>query len=171
MIIGRQLVDEYYEDERLYSTGDDYLDELLEKAFCEGYEYAQREYALTAGMNSAALTATKPQIPTNFTAARNPTATFPSSVKAAPTPARVTNFNKPTSVGKSGGYSAINGQANKGGVTTKMTTDIFGKQREATESIIARNKDRNIGLKAKGIGKAPIIGNGPGGTAPKSSFK
>jgi hypothetical protein len=44
MIIGRQLVDEYYEDERLYSTGDDYLDELLEKAFCEGYEYAQREF-------------------------------------------------------------------------------------------------------------------------------
>jgi len=45
MIIGRQLVDEYYEDEKLYSTGDDYLDEMLEKAFCDGYEYAQREFA------------------------------------------------------------------------------------------------------------------------------
>jgi hypothetical protein len=45
MITGRQLVNEYYEDEKLYSTGDDYLDELLEKAFCEGYEYAQKEFA------------------------------------------------------------------------------------------------------------------------------
>lgn len=35
--------DEYY-DEKLYSTGDDELDELLERAFCEGYEYAQREF-------------------------------------------------------------------------------------------------------------------------------
>ena len=34
-----------YEEERLYSTGNDELDELLERAFCEGYEYAQREYA------------------------------------------------------------------------------------------------------------------------------
>ena len=36
--------DEYY-DEKLYSTGDENLDELLERAFCEGYEYAQREFA------------------------------------------------------------------------------------------------------------------------------
>ena len=34
-----------YEEERLYSTGNDELDELLERAFCEGYEYAQREFA------------------------------------------------------------------------------------------------------------------------------
>ena len=34
-----------YEEERLYSTGSDELDELLERAFCEGYEYAQREFA------------------------------------------------------------------------------------------------------------------------------
>ena len=45
MIIGRDLINEYYEDERLYSTGDDYLDDLLERAFCEGYEYAQYEFA------------------------------------------------------------------------------------------------------------------------------
>ena len=36
--------DEYY-DEKLYSTGNDELDELMEKAFCDGYEYAQREFA------------------------------------------------------------------------------------------------------------------------------
>ena len=34
---------EYY-DEKLYSTGNDDLDELLEIAFCDGYEYAQREF-------------------------------------------------------------------------------------------------------------------------------
>ena len=45
MITGYDLVNEYYEDEKLYSTGDDYLDDLLERAFCDGYEYAQREYA------------------------------------------------------------------------------------------------------------------------------
>lgn len=32
------------EEERLYSTGDVELDELLERAFCEGYEFAQREF-------------------------------------------------------------------------------------------------------------------------------
>ena len=35
--------DEYYY-ERLYSTGNDELDDLLERAFCDGYEYAQREF-------------------------------------------------------------------------------------------------------------------------------
>ena len=30
--------------EKLYSTGSDELDELLERAFCEGYEYAQKEF-------------------------------------------------------------------------------------------------------------------------------
>ena len=52
MITGKELVEKMYsenydeyEDTRLYSTGDDYLDELLERAFCEGYEYAQREFA------------------------------------------------------------------------------------------------------------------------------
>ena len=53
MIIGRELIEKMYsenydeyEDTKLYSTGDDELDDLLEKAFCEGYEYAQREYSL-----------------------------------------------------------------------------------------------------------------------------
>lgn len=51
MIIGRQFAERFYsendyqEEERLYSTGDDKLDELLERAFCDGYEYAQREFA------------------------------------------------------------------------------------------------------------------------------
>ena len=45
MIIGRQFVENQYEDEKLYSTGNDELDEMLEKAFCEGYEYAQKEFA------------------------------------------------------------------------------------------------------------------------------
>ena len=45
MITGYDLVNSYYEDEKLYSTGDSELDELLERAFCEGYEYAQREFS------------------------------------------------------------------------------------------------------------------------------
>jgi hypothetical protein len=45
MITGYDLINGYYEDEKLYSTGDDELDDLLEKAFCEGYEYAQREFS------------------------------------------------------------------------------------------------------------------------------
>ena len=32
------------QEERLYSTGDEMLDDLLERAFCEGYELAQREF-------------------------------------------------------------------------------------------------------------------------------
>lgn len=32
------------EKQKLYSTGDEYLDELLEKAFCEGYELGQKEF-------------------------------------------------------------------------------------------------------------------------------
>ena len=39
MLIGKQFT------EKLYSTGDEMLDNLLERAFCEGYELAQREYA------------------------------------------------------------------------------------------------------------------------------
>ena len=35
----------YEMEERLYSTGDYELDVLLERAFCEGYEAAQREFA------------------------------------------------------------------------------------------------------------------------------
>ena len=39
-----RLYSNYQKEERLYSTGNDELDELLERAFCEGYEYAQREF-------------------------------------------------------------------------------------------------------------------------------
>jgi len=50
MLNGQEFIEklysdiEEYEEEKLYSTGDEELVELLEKAFCEGYEYAQREY-------------------------------------------------------------------------------------------------------------------------------
>ena len=40
-----RLYSNYQEEERLYSTGNDELDDLLERAFCDGYEYAQREFA------------------------------------------------------------------------------------------------------------------------------
>jgi len=43
MIIER-LHSDYQEEERLYSTGNDELDDLLERAFCDGYEYAQKEF-------------------------------------------------------------------------------------------------------------------------------
>jgi hypothetical protein len=36
-------------EERLYSTGDVELDEILERAFCEGYEAAQREFGFKEG--------------------------------------------------------------------------------------------------------------------------
>lgn len=49
MLIGRGLVErsfsQYEEEERLYSTGNDELDDLLERAFCDGYQYAQVEFA------------------------------------------------------------------------------------------------------------------------------
>ncbi len=45
MITGYELINGYYEDEKLYSTGDSELDDLLEKAFCDGYEYYQREFS------------------------------------------------------------------------------------------------------------------------------
>ena len=44
MTTGYDLINSYYESEKLYSTGDSDLDDLLEKAFCDGYEYAQREF-------------------------------------------------------------------------------------------------------------------------------
>jgi hypothetical protein len=53
MITGYDLVNSYYEDEKLYSTGDSELDDLLERAFCEGYEYAQREYSLDEEIKEA----------------------------------------------------------------------------------------------------------------------
>ena len=43
-----------YEEEKLYSTGNDELDELLERAFCEGYEYAQREFGNVKRANKVA---------------------------------------------------------------------------------------------------------------------
>ena len=51
MITGYELIEKMYsenydeyEDTRLYSTGDDELDDLLERAFCDGYSYAQKEF-------------------------------------------------------------------------------------------------------------------------------
>lgn len=46
MITGHDLINEYYEDEKLYSTGDEDLDYLLERAFCDGYDYYQREFGI-----------------------------------------------------------------------------------------------------------------------------
>ena len=43
MILGKDFINS--QEEKLYSTGDEMLDNLLERAFCEGYELAQREYA------------------------------------------------------------------------------------------------------------------------------
>ena len=48
MLIGKQFTERLYsenQEEKWYSTGDEMLDNLLERAFCEGYELAQREYA------------------------------------------------------------------------------------------------------------------------------
>lgn len=50
MIVSRY--NDYYEDEKLYSTGDYKLDELLERAFCEGYEYAQKGFISTMRLKS-----------------------------------------------------------------------------------------------------------------------
>jgi hypothetical protein len=50
MIIGKQLFDSY-EDERLFSTGNDELDDILEEVYYsgieDGYDYAQYEFAET----------------------------------------------------------------------------------------------------------------------------
>ena len=60
MITGKDLIEKMYsenydeyEDTRLYSTGDSDLDDLLERAFCEGYEYAQKEYSLKDELKKA----------------------------------------------------------------------------------------------------------------------
>jgi hypothetical protein len=54
MIIGKQFAEKLYsenQEEKLYSTGNDELDELLERAFCEGYELGQKEFAFQGFMN------------------------------------------------------------------------------------------------------------------------
>lgn len=43
----------YEMEERLYSTGDVELDELLERAFCEGYEFAQMEFSVGEKVDKA----------------------------------------------------------------------------------------------------------------------
>lgn len=49
MILGKQLIESYEEDERLFSTGDSELDDILEEVYYsgleDGYDYAQREFA------------------------------------------------------------------------------------------------------------------------------
>ena len=53
MINGKEFAEKMFSEvednnevqEKLYSTGNDELDDLLERAFCEGYEYAQKEFA------------------------------------------------------------------------------------------------------------------------------
>ena len=49
MIIGKQFAEKLYsenQEEKLYSTGDEMLDNLLERAFCEGYELGQKEFGM-----------------------------------------------------------------------------------------------------------------------------
>ena len=43
MILGKNYVNN--QEEKLYSTGDEMLDNLLEKAFCEGYELGQQLFS------------------------------------------------------------------------------------------------------------------------------
>ena len=50
MILGRDLANSYYEeDEKLFSTGDEELDDILEEVYysgiSDGYDYAQKEFA------------------------------------------------------------------------------------------------------------------------------
>lgn len=49
MILGKQLIESYEEDERLFSTGDEELDDILEEVYFsgleDGYDYAQYEFA------------------------------------------------------------------------------------------------------------------------------
>ena len=49
MILGKQFAERLYsenQEEKLYSTGDEMLDNLLERAFCEGYELGQKEFGM-----------------------------------------------------------------------------------------------------------------------------
>ena len=49
MILGKQFAEKLYsenQEEKLYSTGDEMLDNLLERAFCEGYELGQKEFGI-----------------------------------------------------------------------------------------------------------------------------
>ena len=49
MITGKRFTERLYsenQEEKLYSTGDEMLDNLLERAFCEGYELGQKEFGM-----------------------------------------------------------------------------------------------------------------------------
>ena len=49
MILGKQFAEKLYsenQEEKLYSTGDEMLDNLLERAFYEGYELGQKEFGM-----------------------------------------------------------------------------------------------------------------------------
>ena len=53
MILGKNYVNN--QEEKLYSTGNEMLDNLLERAFCEGYELAQREFGARDRKNARAI--------------------------------------------------------------------------------------------------------------------
>ena len=53
MILGRDFINS--QEEKLYSTGNEMLDNLLERAFCEGYELAQREFGARDRKNARAI--------------------------------------------------------------------------------------------------------------------
>ena len=54
MILGKDYINGHQE-EKLYSTGNEMLDNLLERAFCEGYELAQREFGARDRKNARAI--------------------------------------------------------------------------------------------------------------------
>ncbi len=129
MITGRELIEKMYsdydeyEDTRLYSTGDSDLDDLLERAFCEGYEYAQRQFAVGDFSGNSADYKLKRTNPSAWVKSQNakfnkskrslygldpgqtPTiGNFKQTNSTAGTPLGTqkvsTNFNKPTSISK-----------------------------------------------------------------------
>ena len=54
MILGKDYINGHQE-EKLYSTGNEMLDNLLERAFCEGYELVQREFGARDRKNARAI--------------------------------------------------------------------------------------------------------------------
>ena len=55
MIIGKQLIESYQEDEKLFSTGNEELDDILEEVYYsgleDGYDYAQKEFGEKSKLN------------------------------------------------------------------------------------------------------------------------
>ncbi len=63
MITGKQLIESFEKDEKLFSTGDSELDDILEEVYYsgieDGYEYAQKEFAGPKSIKSQKKVTTK----------------------------------------------------------------------------------------------------------------